>query len=106
MSGSGLGLLVILFFFGLAGGIVGRIKGSSFVMWFLISFCVPFIGLLTAVLYRFENQELRRQCPRCRRVVRLHDAVCMTCGAELEFPDVAIASEADIRERGLAAGRQ
>ena len=52
MSSYGLGLLVILFFFGLAGGIVGRIKGSSFSMWFLVSFCVPFIGLLTAVLYR------------------------------------------------------
>lgn len=106
MSTSGLELLPILFCFGLAGGIVGRIKGSSFVMWFLISFCVPFIGLLTAVLYRFENRELRRQCPRCRRVIRLHDAVCMTCGQELEFPDVAIASQADLRERGLAVGRQ
>jgi hypothetical protein len=93
----GLGLLVILFFFGLAGGIVGRIKGSSFFLWFLISFCVPFIGLLTAVLYRYDNQELRRQCPRCGKVVKLHDAVCMNCGAELEFPDFAIASEASLR---------
>lgn len=91
MSSSGLGLLVIMFFFGLAGGIVARIKGSSVVIWFTISFAVPFLGLLAAVLYRYENRELRRQCPRCRRVVRLHDAVCMTCGTELEFPDVAIA---------------
>lgn len=100
----GLGLLVICFCFGLAGGIVGRIKGSSFAMWFVISACIPFIGLLTAVLYRFEDRELRRQCPRCRRVVRLHDAVCMTCGTELEFPEVALASEADVRDRGLAVG--
>ena len=34
---AGMGLVVIMFFFGLAGGIVGRIKGSSFFMWFLIS---------------------------------------------------------------------
>jgi hypothetical protein len=94
MLGSGLGLLVILFFFGLAGGIVARIKGSSFVVWFLISFSVPFVGLLTAVFYRYENQELRRQCPRCQRVVKLYDAVCMHCGYELEFPEVAISSEA------------
>ena len=92
-------LVVILFFFGLAGGVVGRIKGSSFFTWFLISFCVPFIGLLTAVLYRFDNQELRRQCPYCRRVVKLHDAVCMSCGTELEFPDAAIASEAAMSGR-------
>ena len=98
----GLGLLVILFFFGLAGGIVGKIKGSSFFIWFLVSFCVPFIGLLTAVFYRFDSEELRRQCPECGKVVKLHDAVCVRCGTELEFPDVAIDSEASARRR--AAG--
>jgi hypothetical protein len=93
------GLIVILFFFGLAGGIVGRIKGSSFFVWFLISGLVPFLGLLTAICYRFENQELRRQCPGCGRIVKLHDALCTSCGTELEFPDVAIASEAAMRRR-------
>ena len=95
----GLGLLVILFFFGLAGGVVGRMKGSSFFMWFLVSFCVPFIGLLTAVLYRWDNRELRRQCPSCNKVIKLYDAVCVRCGEELEFPDVAIADEATTRRR-------
>jgi len=94
-----MGLLVIMFFFGLAGGIIGRIKGSSFFLWFLISGLIPFLGLLTAICYRFENQELRRQCPRCGRVVKLYDAVCMRCGEELEFPDVAIAPEAAMRRR-------
>ncbi len=89
----GLSLLPILFFFGLAGGVVGRVKGSSFFIWFLVSACVPVLGLLTAVLYRYDNRELRRQCPSCRRVVMLHDAVCTRCGAEFEFPDVAIAPE-------------
>lgn len=97
MEGSG--LLVILFFFGLAGGIVGKLKGSSFFIWFLISGLVPFIGLLTAVFYRWENDELRRQCPGCGRIVKLHDAVCTKCGTELEFPDVALASEASLRRR-------
>ncbi len=93
----GMGLLVILFFFGVAGGIVGRMKGSSFFIWFLVSFCVPFIGLLTAICYRWDDRELRRQCPSCRRVVKLHDAVCINCGAELEFPSVALAPEAALR---------
>lgn len=91
MQDQGLGLLVILFFFGLAGGIVGRMKGSSFFIWFLVAGTIPFIGLLTAICYRWENRELRRACPDCGRVVKLYDAVCTRCGAELEFPDVAIA---------------
>jgi hypothetical protein len=99
MSDSGLGLLVIMFFFGLAGGRVGKIKGSSFWLWFLISFCVPFIGLLTAVFYRSENAELRRECPRCHRILKLYDAVCMHCGHELDFPSVAIASEVQTGRR-------
>jgi hypothetical protein len=90
----GTGLLAILFCFGLAGGLVGRIKGSSFFIWFLISFCVPFVGLLTAICYRWEDRELRRPCPSCGRVLKLHDAVCTNCGTELEFPEVALASEA------------
>jgi hypothetical protein len=79
--------------FGLAGGIVGRIKGSSFWIWFLISGAVPVFGLAAAIFYRFERDELRRQCPRCGRVTKIYDAVCVRCGEELEFPDVAIAPE-------------
>ncbi len=96
---AGGGLLVIMFFFGLAGGIIGRTKGSSFTLWFLISGLIPFLGLLAAICYRFENQELRRQCPGCGRVVMLYDAVCVRCGAELEFPEVAVAPEAAVRHR-------
>jgi hypothetical protein len=95
----GLGLIVIMFFFGLAGGIVGRVKGSSFVIWFLVSGLIPFFGLLAAIFYRFDNQELRRQCPQCRQVLKLHDAVCMYCGAELEFPEVAVAPAASMPSR-------
>ena len=99
---AGDGLVVIMLCFGLAGGIVGRVKGSSFFLWFLISGLIPFIGLITAICYRFENEELRRQCPECGRVVKLYDAVCTRCGAELEFPEVAIASEAAMRRASPA----
>jgi|SRR5450755_2116809 hypothetical protein len=93
----GMGLVVILFFFGVAGGVVGRMKGSSFFIWFLVSFCIPFLGLAAAVLYRWDDRELRRQCPGCGKVVKLHDAVCVSCGFELDFPDVAIAPESAMR---------
>jgi hypothetical protein len=82
-----------MFFFGVAGGLVGRSKGSSFVIWFTVAFAIPVLGLIAVIAHRNERTELRRQCPGCGRVVRLHDAVCMRCGEELEFPDVAIASE-------------
>jgi hypothetical protein len=93
-----MGLIVILFFFGLAGGAVGRMKGSSFFIWFLVSACVPFIGLMTAVFYRWDTEELQRQCPTCDKVVKVHDAVCTNCGTELEFPSVALASQSRLRQ--------
>jgi hypothetical protein len=102
---AGAGYVIICLFFGLAGGVVGRIKGSSFVLWFLISALVPFVGLLTAIFYRWDNRELRRRCPGCGRVVKLHDALCTRCGTELEFPDVALASEAMVRERAMGPVR-
>ncbi|HEU4977677.1 MAG TPA: hypothetical protein VFT42_02165 [Solirubrobacteraceae bacterium] len=95
--------VVICFFFGLAGGIIGRIKGSSFFLWFLISALLPFIGLIVAIAYRWERDELRRQCPRCGKVVKLHDALCTTCGEELEFPEVAILPESAGRRAGRPA---
>jgi len=98
--------LFIALCFAVAGGIVGRLKGSSFFIWFLISGIVPVIGLATALLYRWDRNELRRECPGCGRVVKLHDAICTRCGTELDFPAVAIASEADVAERRAGARRE
>ena len=89
--------LIFAIWFGIAGGVVGRMKGSSFWIWFGISAILPVLGLLAAVLYRSERDELRRQCPGCGRVVKLHDALCTRCGTELEFPDVAIVPETAAR---------
>jgi hypothetical protein len=79
--------VVIALSFAFAGGFVGRIKGSSFFVWFLISGAFPIIGLAAAVLYRFDTGEPRRTCPTCGRVCMLHDAVCLRCGSELDFPE-------------------
>ena len=84
-------LLVILFFFGLSAGTIAKIKGSSFVVWFLIGFCLPFLGTLAALLSRRQRSELRRRCEECGNVVALHDQVCMRCGRDLEFPAEAVA---------------
>lgn len=87
--------------FGIGGGIVGKAKGSSFWLWFLISGAVPIFGLMAAVLYRNENAEERRACPGCGRVVYLHDAKCMRCGAELSYPE----RDEEIIPPVLSAGR-
>ena len=91
--------LVIALAFGLAGGIVGRMKGSSFWLWGAISALIPFLGLFAAILYRVERDELRKQCPRCGKVVMMYDALCMRCGNELDFPEVAIEPESVARSR-------
>jgi uncharacterized paraquat-inducible protein A len=89
--------VVIAICFGLAGGIVGRIKGSSFWLWFLIAGVVPIFGLLAAIAYRFDRDEPRRQCPKCGRITKAHDALCTRCGEELEYPEQLLAPEAAAR---------
>jgi hypothetical protein len=79
--------IVIALSFALAGGLVGRLKGSSFFIWILISGAFPIIGLAAAVLYRYDVDEPRRTCPTCGHVCMLHDAVCTRCGSELDFPE-------------------
>ena len=88
---------VVIVASGLIGGYIGRQKGSSFFLWFMVSACVPVLGPLGALLYRSERDELRRQCPNCGNVVPLHDALCTRCGEELDFPDVAIEPESRSR---------
>jgi hypothetical protein len=73
--------------FAFAGGFVGRAKGSSFWVWFLISGIVPVLGLITAYLYRHETEVALRRCPGCGRARQIHDAICTLCGTELEYPD-------------------
>jgi hypothetical protein len=84
--------VVIAICFGLAGGLVGRLKGSSFFLWFLISAILPFLGLAAALLYRYDTEEPERACPRCGKTVKLHDALCTRCGQELEYPGTEAAA--------------
>jgi membrane protein implicated in regulation of membrane protease activity len=90
---------VFALWMGVAAGVVGRIKGSSFFIWFLVGTVLPVLGLVAAVLYRSDRDELRRQCPGCGKIVKLHDALCTRCGTELEFPDTAIEPESAAASR-------
>jgi hypothetical protein len=88
--------VIIALCFAISGGIVGRIKGSSFWLWFLISGAVPFLGLIAALAYRNESEE--RRCPRCGRVTKIYDALCTRCGTELDYPEQPLAAEVTPRE--------
>ena len=79
--------LVLMFFFGLSAGIIGKIKGSSFFVWFLIGAGLPLLGTIAAVFYRFERNEPRRQCPECGFVMPITSQVCRRCGRDQEYPD-------------------
>lgn len=86
-------LLVVLFFCGLSAAIVGRYKGGSFFLWFLIGFCLPLMGTLAAALFRRERDEPRRRCEGCGAELPIADQVCMRCGRELDFPSESSPSE-------------
>jgi hypothetical protein len=79
--------LVLMFFFGLSAGAIGKIKGSSFFVWFLIGAGLPLLGTLAAIFYRFERHEPRRRCPECGFVMPITSQVCRRCGRDQEYPD-------------------
>ena len=79
--------VIVSVLFGLAGGVCAKIKGSSFLLWFLISAVPPYIGVIAAVMYRSEHDEPHRRCPGCGKIVPVHDALCTRCGTELEYPE-------------------
>ncbi len=78
---------VLAFFCCLSAAVIGKLKGSSFLLWFLVGLVLPVLGTLAAIFYRSERAEARRQCPECGNVVPLHDQVCMRCGRDLEWPE-------------------
>jgi hypothetical protein len=79
--------LVLMFFFGLSAGVIGKIKGSSFFIWFLIGAALPLLGTIAAILYRFERNEPRRECDECGYVMPITSQVCRRCGADQELPE-------------------
>ena len=84
---SGGAYILIALSFALATAIVGRSKGSSFWIWFFVGAVLPLFGLIAAFLYRREDAEPERRCPRCGAVQKLYVQVCRRCGEDLYLPD-------------------
>ena len=81
--------LVLAFVFGVATGAIGRLKGGSFFIWFLVGTALPGIGIFAVLVMRDERSEPRRICPECNAVVMISDQVCMRCGRDLDYPEAA-----------------
>lgn len=79
--------IVLVFFCGLSAGVIAKIKGSSFWIWFLVGFVLPLLGTIAAIFWRNEHEEPLRECEECGNVVKLHDQVCMRCGRDLDWPE-------------------
>ena len=79
--------VLIALTFGVATGVIGRAKGSSFLIWFLVGAVLPVLGLIGVVLYRPETQEPERRCPTCGKPLKLYVQVCPRCGTDLYLPD-------------------
>jgi hypothetical protein len=82
--------VVLVLFCGLSAGIIGKLKGSSFWIWFAVGLVLPVIGSIAAAFYRNERREPRRQCPECGKVQPLYVQVCTRCGRDLDWPDEVI----------------
>jgi hypothetical protein len=52
---------------GLVGAVIASRKGSSFPVWFVISALIPVLG----------------------PALKIYDAMCMRCGADLDYPEPA-----------------
>ena len=79
--------LFVAITFAISTGLVGRAKGSSFFIWFIVGGVLPVFGLIAAFLYRVERTEPERRCPNCGAVQKLYVQVCRRCGEDLYMPD-------------------
>jgi hypothetical protein len=70
-------------------GLIALRKGSSVALWLVVGAVIPVLGPLAALLYRRETEVPLRRCPTCAAATRIHDAICMSCGTDLSYPDVS-----------------
>lgn len=79
--------IIILLAFGIATAVIGKAKGSSFIIWFIVGFFIPLFGLIAVILQRREKSEPERRCPTCGAVHKLYVQVCHKCGEDMYLPD-------------------
>ncbi len=81
--------IFVALLFGIATAVIGKMKGGSFLIWLVVGTALPGVGILAALLMRYERDEPRRACPECGAVLPITDQICRRCGEELAFPEPA-----------------
>ena len=88
--------VLIALTFGIATGVIGRAKGSSFLIWLLVGTVLPLLGLIGVILYRPETEEPERSCPTCGKALKLYVQVCPRCGTDLYLPDPSEVTQPEV----------
>jgi DNA-directed RNA polymerase subunit RPC12/RpoP len=84
-------ILVACLIMGVITAAIARHKGSSFVIWFIVGFLFPGVGLLAVFLMKSTKLDPRRECPKCGAVLPITAQVCMRCGEDLDYPEELLA---------------
>ncbi len=58
--------VVLAFFCGLSAGVIGKLKGSSFFIWFLVGAVLPLLGTIAASSTASSTASRRRTLPGVR----------------------------------------
>ena len=59
--------VVIAIFCGLSAGVVAKIKGGPFWIWFLVGLVLPLIGTLAALFMRWDQRRAAAAVPRVQQ---------------------------------------
>lgn len=84
-------ILLACLILGVVTAAIAKHKGSSFVIWFVVGFLFPGVGLLAVFLMRSSKFDPRRECPNCGALLPITSQVCMRCGEDLEYPEELVA---------------
>jgi hypothetical protein len=82
---------VVFLAFAFITGFIGKSKGSSFIIWFLVGGLLPVFGFIAVLLSRTERQDPRRECPNCHNLVGIAVQVCPRCGEDMDYPEELVA---------------
>ena len=81
--------VVICVCFAIATGVIGAARARASSSGFDRLRPAGLLGLIAAILYRREQGEPERRCPRCGAVHKLYVQVCHRCGEDMYLPDPA-----------------